>query len=47
MGAGDILYAYFVTLGQTWLESIIDMLFIVSYVLVAQATSKQRDLLAS
>jgi hypothetical protein len=47
MGAGDILYAYFVTLGASWLDSIIDLLFIVSYVLVAQATLNQRELLTS
>jgi hypothetical protein len=47
MGAGDILYAYFATLGQGWLESLIDVLFILAYILVAEATLKQRDLLIS
>jgi len=47
MAAGDILYAYFVTLGQTWLESAVDVLFILSYILVAQATLKQHELLTS
>jgi hypothetical protein len=47
MGAADILYAYFVTLGQSWLESLVDVLFILSYILVAQATLKQRELLGS
>jgi hypothetical protein len=47
MGAGDILYAYFVTLGQVWLESLIDVLFLISYILVSQATLKQRELLTS
>ena len=47
MGAGDILYAYFVTLGQAWLDSLIDVLFVISYILVSQATLKQRDLLVS
>ncbi len=47
MGAADILYAYFVTLGQTWLESLVDVLFLISYILVAQATLKQREMLAS
>ena len=47
MGAADILYAYFVTLGQAWLESLIDVLFVLSYVLVSQATLKQRALLTS
>jgi diguanylate cyclase len=47
MGAGDILYAYFVTLGQVWLESLIEVLFLVAYILVSQAALKQRDLLTS
>jgi hypothetical protein len=47
MGAADILYAYFSTLGQAWLESLIDVLFLLAYILVAEATLKQRDLLRS
>jgi hypothetical protein len=47
MAAADILYAYFVTLGQGWLESLVDVLFILSYVLVAQATLKQHELLTA
>ena len=47
MGAGDILYSYFVTLGQAWLESLIDVLFLISYILVSQAALKQCELLES
>jgi hypothetical protein len=47
MAAADILYAYFVTLGQSWLESVVDVLFILSYILVAQATLEQHELLSS
>jgi hypothetical protein len=47
MGAADIFYAYFVTLGQAWLESLIDVLFLLSYVLVSQATLKQHELITS
>jgi diguanylate cyclase len=47
MGAGDILYSYFVTLGHAWLESLIDVLFLISYILVSQATLKQYELLES
>ncbi len=47
MAAADILYAYFVTLGQSWLEAVVDALFILSYILVAQATLKQHELLTS
>jgi hypothetical protein len=47
MGAGDILYAYFSTLGQASLESLIDVLYLMSYILVSQANLKQRELLTS
>jgi hypothetical protein len=41
MCAGDILYAYFSSLGKTWLESLLDALYILAYVLVARAAWKQ------
>jgi hypothetical protein len=47
MCAGDILYAYFSTLGQSWLEPILDALFILAYILMAQATMKQFDAVRS
>lgn len=43
MCAGDILYAYFSSLGKTWLESPLDALYILAYVLVARATWKQLE----
>jgi hypothetical protein len=43
MCAGDILYAYFSSLGKTWLESLLDALFILAYVLIARATWKQLE----
>jgi hypothetical protein len=47
MSAGDILYAYFSTLGKTWLESILDALFVLSYLLLAQAAVRQWELVRS
>ena len=43
MCAGDILYAYFATFGKAWLESILDALYVLAYVLVARATAKQLE----
>ena len=47
MCAGDILYAYFSTLGQAWLEPILDALFVLAYILMAQATMQQFEAVRS
>lgn len=47
MGAADILYAYFSTLGPSWLEPMLDALYVLSYVLVAQAASRQLEIVRS
>jgi hypothetical protein len=47
MCAGDILYAYFSTLGQAWLEPLLDALYMLAYLLMAQATLKQHAALRS
>jgi hypothetical protein len=43
MCAADILYAYFATFGKVWLESILDALYVLAYVLIARATAKQLE----
>jgi hypothetical protein len=45
--AGDIFYAYFVVLGATRLEPLVDAAFVVSYLLLALGTEGQRRLLAA
>jgi hypothetical protein len=47
MCAGDILYAYFSSLGKTWLESLVDALYVLAYVLVARATWKQFEAIST
>jgi hypothetical protein len=45
--AGDILYAHFSTLGQSWLEPLVDALYVLSYLLMARATMKQLEVVRS
>lgn len=47
MCAGDILYAYFSTLDKAWLESLLDALYILAYVLIARATWKQLEAISA
>jgi hypothetical protein len=44
MGAGDILYAYFVTLGHGDLEPIVDALYTLAYVFLALGCARQYQL---
>jgi len=45
--AGDVLYAYFATMAQKHLESIVDAMFILAYVFIAQGTVQQYELVKS
>jgi hypothetical protein len=47
MCAADILYAYFSTLGQSWLEPMLDALYVLSYVLMAQAATRQLEIVGA
>lgn len=47
LAAGDILFAFFTTLGQTGLEPLLDLAFALSYVLIAKAVVTQYGILTA
>jgi hypothetical protein len=47
LAAGDILFAFFTTLGKTGLEPLLDLAFALSYVLIAKAAVTQYGILTA
>jgi hypothetical protein len=47
LAAGDILFAFFTTLGETGLEPLLDLAFALSYVLIAKAAVTQYGILTA
>ena len=47
LAVGDILFAFFTTLGKTGLDPLLDVAFAWSYILIARAVVTQHGILAS